>query len=538
VFLPWKWKEFDFFTPAKGTPVKTFLQRFGGLVLGILSGFDRLVFKGKLRQLYSPEGMNCYCAANGVLRKEFKVHAKAVTHQVLQASLVEPAKQLQRFRYLNSSQIDKEQLARAIADEQRLKEGLVAVLQCVEPCWTFDVKSINGLLTVQGEPGKCSFLYHYYRHPEFGWMHVRLQTWFPFEIQVYLNGREWLARQLERDGIRYRRSDNKFLWVEDWPRAQELFTQQLQTSWPTVLDELQRQVHPLHPGHLARLPVAYNWTVFQSEWATDVAFRSRADLERWYQPWVRHAFLNFDSAKVLRFLGRAGRLTGAGPEVHTNREQFFEGTRLKHWVDHNSLKLYDHLNVLRPETTINDPSGFRVYRTAANDPDGPMGWRQLRRGVADLHRRAQVSQAANERYLEALAGVAETKTVKELAEPLCRRVSAPGPQASRQVRALNPLAADDAALLRAISDPKWMVSGVRNRDLVAVLYATPTADPVERRRRSARVTRLLRLLRGHGLLQKVPRTHRYQVSAQARTTILGLLAAADANPEKLTTSAA
>lgn len=518
--------------------MKTFLQQFGGFVLGILSGFDRLVLKGKLRQLYSPEGMNCYCAANGVLRKEFKEQAKEVTQHVLQASLVEQAKQLKRFHYLKSSQIDKEQVARAIADEQKIKEGLVAVLQCVEPCWTFDVKSVNGRLTVQGEPGKCSFLYHYYLHPQFGWMHVRLQTWFPFEIQVYVNGREWLARQLDRDGLRYRRSANKFLWVENWARAQELFTQQLQTSWPTVLDELQRQVHPLHPGHLGRLPVAYNWTVFQSEWATDVAFRSRADLERFYERWIRHAFLNFDSMKVLRFLGGTGRLAGNGPDVHTNLERFFEGTRLKHWVNHNSLKLYDHLNVLRPETTINDPSGFQVYRAAENDPDGPLGWRPLRRGVADLHRRAQVSQAANERYLEALAGVAETKTVKELAQPLCRRVAEPGQTAARKVRALNPLAADDAALLRAISDPKWMVNGVRNRDVVAVLYPTATDDAAERRRRSARVTRLLRLLRGHSLLQKVPRTHRYQMSAQARTTILALLAAADANPEQLTTSAA
>lgn len=515
--------------------MKTFLQRFGGIVLGILSGFDRLVLKGKLRQLYWPDGMNRYCNANGVLYKEFKEHAKRVTQQILQASLIEQAKKLGRFEYLRSSNIDKDKVARGYADKHRVKEGLVCVLQCVEPCWTFDLKSENGLLTVQGEQGKCSNLYHYYQHPQFGWMYVRLQTWFPFEMQVYLNGREWLAQQLKQAGLKYRRSDNKFLWINDWQQAQELFDQQLRTSWPTVLDELQRQVHPLHPGHLGRVPAQYNWTVFQSEWATDVAFRERRDLEKLFTPWLRHAFLNFDSAQVLRFLGRTGRIDKNGTaQVKSNVEQFFEGARVKHWVDHNSLKLYDHLNVLRPETTINNPSGFRVYRTAENDPDGPQGWRVLRRGVADLHRRAQVSQAANERYLEALAGVAETKTVTELAEPLCRPATTPGKKSVRKVRALNPFAPEDNALLRAISDPKWMVNGLRNRDLVAVLYATPSDDPVERRRRSSKVTRLLRLLRGHGLLQKVPKTHRYQVSAEARTTILALLAAGNANPATLT----
>src|SRR6516164_3069265 len=481
----------------------SFLQRFAGVVLGILSGFDRLVFRGRLRRLYCPEGMNHYCNANHVLRKEFKEHARSVSAQVVQASLAE-AKRSERYRYLKSSRIDKDQVARAIATKHAVEEGLVCVLQALESCWTFDVNSVQGVLKVQGEPGKCSFLYHYSVHPQFGWMFVRLQTWFPFEIQVYVNGRDWLARQLDREGLSYRRSDNKFLWVEDWSRAQELFRQQLETSWPTALDELQRAVHPLHPGHLGRFPVSYNWTVFQSEWATDVAFRSRQALEPLYEPWVRHAFLNFDSAKILRFLGRSGRLLGNGPPVHSKAERQFEGARVKHWVDHNSIKLYDHLNVLRSETTINNPNGFRVYRTSESDPDGGLSWMLLRHGVADLHRRAQVSQAANERYLEALAGVAETKSVKELAEPLCRRATAPGQKSPRKVRALNPFAPDDMALLQAISDPKWMVNGLRNRDLVAVLYPTPSDDRMEKRRRSRKVTRLLRLLRSHSLLHKVP----------------------------------
>ena len=78
-----------------------------------------------------------------------------------------------------------------------------------------------------------------------------------------------------------------------------------------------------------------------------------------------------------------------------------------------------------------------------------------------------------------------------------------------------------------------MVTGIRNRDVVAALYKEETKDALEKRRRSARVTRLLRLLRGHGLLHKVPKSHRYQVSAQARTAMVALLAAASANPATL-----
>ena len=135
--------------------MKNFLHRFGDVVLGVFNGFDRLVFRGKLRQLYSKEGMHCYLSANHVLRKDFKEHAKDVTAEVLQASLVAQAKQEDRYQYLNSSRISKDESARVIADKHPVQEGLVCVLQCVEPCWTFDLKKKDGLLTIRGEQGKA-----------------------------------------------------------------------------------------------------------------------------------------------------------------------------------------------------------------------------------------------------------------------------------------------------------------------------------------------------------------------------------------------
>jgi hypothetical protein len=370
---------------------------------------------------------------------------------------------------------------------------------------------------------------------------VRLQLWFPFEMQVGLNGREWLARHMDQVNLKYERSDNKFLWIEDWQRAQQFMDEQLQTDWVRELDLLQKQVHPLHPRHLGALRVPYHWTVFQSEWATDVAFHSEAVLQPLVDRWLRQACLSFDSLDVLRFLGRSQRITKRGPQVQSSYYDRFDGKRIKHWLYENALKLYSHHNVLRPEMTINNPARIQVWRRSENDPQWHPMWRPIRRGVVDLPHRAEVGQQANERYLEALAGLAETGTVKELAEPLTRRV--PEPQgksapSTRQVRGLNPLAAEDAALLAALSDPKWMIQGLRNRDLVAALYPNEAADRTQRRRRSAHVTHLLRLLRAHGLLEKIPGTHRYQVSAEARLQIQALLAVRNANPEELTAKAA
>jgi hypothetical protein len=522
--------------------MQRFLQRFALLVAGTLSGFDRLVFKGKLCTLYSPEGMNCLLRANRVAHKEFKQYAQEVTARVIETSGVPEAKARKRYRYLNSSKIDKEEAAREFLPARGPRTGLVCVLACIEPCWTFDWVTTTDGSTIRGEPGKCLHLYHYYQHPTFGWLYVRLQTWFPFEIQIGLNGREWLARQMDRDQLRYHRHDNKFPWVQDWQRAQQLLDEQLQTDWQHELDALQQQVHPLHPEHLGRMPVQYNWTAFQSEWATDIAFRRQEELEPWFKRWLRQAMLSYDHHDILGFFGRAPSLYRKGRHrIETSVLANFEGKRIKHWVGGNSLKLYHEANVLRPETTINDAEAIRVERPSADNPEGPATRRPMRRSVVDLPRRAAYCQAVNERYLEALAATAETRTVRELVEPLTRRVAELSQKAdrpARYVRGLNPLAELDAALLTALSDPRWMVQGLRNRDLVAALYPTASDDPAERRRRSARVTRLLRLLRGHGLLEKIPGSHYYQIGAEARVRIQAVLACRNANPDQLVGNAA
>ena len=524
--------------------MQSLLHLCAGLVLGVLNGFDRLVFRGHLTRLSYPGGMEWYLNTNRVPFKDFKEHCRAQTERLLQASFAEAKRRGRPIVYLRSASASKEDLARALAAEHQIREGLIAVFKCVEPCSTFYLHRNRQThqLEIQPKVGQCSYLYRYAVHPVFGFMHARVQTWYPFATQVCLNGREWLARQLDQIGTAYERRDNKIAWVEDFARAQELLDQQLQVHWPEVLNSLLKEVHPAHPELLGRMPMDYYWTVYQSEWASDIAFRSAADLQRLYPQWLRHA-MSYASTDVYRFLGR--KLTPDGKiwtrfegEIKSSLTRRAEGVRVKHWVDHNSIKMYDCDRVLRIETTIQDPSDFQVYRPKQGGPEDEKDWRPMRKGIADLHRRAQVSQAANDRYATATAAVQDTTPVRDLAEPLCRRAPAPGKNPQRKVRALNPLAAEDAALLAAVLDPKFTVNGLRNRDLVAMLYRTPPATDQERRQRSSRVTRLIRLLRGHGVLHKVPTTHRYVVSESGRRAATALLAARNANADFLTTNAA
>jgi len=191
---------------------------------------------------------------------------------------------------------------------------------------------------------------------------------------------------------------------------------------------------------LAKLPLPYYWSVYQSEWATDVMFRSPKDLSHIYPSLVHHGIKTFGSSDVMRFLGRSGPCergkvpaTFKGECVSSFKERP-EGVRLKHSLNGNSVKVYDKQGSCCGRDHINNPRQFKVFRTAEGDEKGQPRWLPLRKGVADTHRLAQVADACNDRYLTALASVAADVPLGHLARDLCRPTSWQG----RRARALNP----------------------------------------------------------------------------------------------------
>lgn len=522
--------------------MKSFIERHGSLITGVLHGFDRLVFMGSLRSLVYAPRMMVYLARVGVLIKDFGSWVQDLGDQIKDAAARTARDAGRPLCYLRSSGTSKEDLAREIAQRDGVRSGLIAILTCVEPCRSFDVHPDRAAKTIElvNRPRQCLHVYYYFLHATFGFMHVRLQTWAPYTVRVSINGRAWLARQMDQAGIGYLRRDNCFTWIADVPAAQALMHQQLDVRWDAILDAFVEQVNPIHRPQFQDYGLDYYWSVYQSEWASDLMFRDAADLARLYPRWLRHGMETFASGDVMRFLGRRVPADGQvnprfGGEVISDLKRRPEGVRIKHRVNANSIKLYDKQgSVLRVETTMNHPKDFKVYRHKEGQTGGEPGWHSLRKSVADIGRRAEVSQKANERYLEALAAVDDSRTLRELTEPLCR----PTQWKHQRVRALNPLSPDDAALLAAVIRGEFTINGLRNRDLCGILYVTPAADAKEQRRRSAAVTRKLRMLRAHGLIHKVPHTHRYVVSAQGRLAISALLAAREASAQQLTKQAA
>jgi hypothetical protein len=336
---------------------------------------------------------------------------------------------------------------------------------------------------------------------------------------------------MDKAGLPYRRRENCFVWIKNVERAQRMLDHQLELAWPATLDRIARIVNPAHDQIFDDFAADYYWSAHQSEWATDVMFQSSSALAAIYPSLVRHGMTTFSSPDVMRFLG--GKVHGAFKgEIISDFKDRPEGVRIKHRVGQNSVKLYDKQgSVLRVETTINDPYGMKVFRPKEGDADGPCSWRPMRKGIADLHRRTRISQASNERYLDALASV-DTKT--PLGE-LIKKICAPTEWRGKRVRALRPWSQEDTALFQAVSRGEFAVNGFRNADLQVHLYDQPAASPAEKKRRSARITRLLRMLRAHGLIRKVQASHRYVLTTGGRDLIAGILTTQRVTLEQLQT---
>ncbi|MCF6285077.1 MAG: hypothetical protein L3K26_07795 [Candidatus Hydrogenedentes bacterium] len=521
--------------------MNAFIRKFSGIVKGTLTGFDRIVFKGSILPLMYDEGVKSFCRGRGILNKDYKSWMLKQT-----GKLIDSATQYAETRYdkgithIASSRTRKEELARQRQQKMNIDRGLIGVWSAVESCRSYKAKycAKSGFPQLRGEWSKCKHLYFYFDHEDFGFMNIRLQTWFPYHIQLCLNGREWLRRSLERENIDFVAKGNKFLHIADYEVAQRMLDSQLDTRWAKTMDGFLPTVFPAMEQILGP-HLSYYWTLWQSEWATDLIFPSSKDLSPITNTLLRHAFMTGNSTAILRYLDRP--ITKAGkPHANMNNDvtsrilDFNDGVRVRHWVDHNSVKIYNEGNTLRVETTMNQPSMFKVHRHAQGESeDTPKRRLPLRKGVADIAIRAQVSQDINNRLMEQLATCSSEKPVHKLLDDICKTWKQDG----RRVRALDPTG-KDRALLKAISDPVYCISAISNKPLREKLSGYDEYKNMTDKQRSAKISRQLRLLRDHGLIKKLPKQRKYQLTQKGRELTSTLNALLTASTQQLMNMAA
>ena len=454
--------------------------------------------------------MDGFMTNQGLLLKEFKAFVSAHSERLKQHARAVAEKSGRPYIHLNG-EIRKEEKARAIADADGITEGLICILAAVEACQSFQLVPAPKRPCLIPARRKCLCLYFYFIDPQFGFMHVRIPTWFPFTIQIYLNGHDWLARKLDQHALPYQKLENAFLWIDNPTRAQRFSDKLAQKNWPRILNAFAQRFNLLLSDLLH--PMQYYWIVEQAEYATDVMFTNPSALKPLYQELLKHATLCFSAEDVLTFLGRKlhGRFEG---EVLNQVKKRWPGARVKHRMKENGIKMYDkHGSVLRIETVINHPYEFKGRRKGQE----VLGWFPMAKGVANLYRYAEVSLAANSRYLDALSTVGDPAQAQHHLQKLANPISHNG----RSYRGFNPAAKKDVDLFVAVLRGERAIMGFRNRDILHHLFST-IKDLSALRRLGARVSRLLKLLHLHQLIAKIPRSRRWRVTLKGQS-IMGMV---------------
>ena len=351
-----------------------FIQHHRQDIIGVLHGFDRLRFRGTLRSISHSTGVDKFLGAMGVRYKDYGTFVEGLSAQIKRHAEALAKEKGVPYLYVGSSQESKEAIARKLAQQQGVQQGLVCVLRCVEPCRTFSIRRDpnSDRFRFVSDDRKCLHLYFYYLDREFGLMHLRLATWLPFGIQVCLNGREYLARRMQQAGIGFEQRDNCFTRINDLPQAQAMCDELMDRKWERLLGALARRANPI-PARCKLFD--YYWSLSESEYATDVMFKDEQTLDSLYPALVRHALQCFSCRDLLRYLGRRTQPRCFNGEVYTRLHERREGTCIRHHVEENSIKMYNKQgSVLRVETTINNPRRFKVHRMTTRQGVQSMRW--------------------------------------------------------------------------------------------------------------------------------------------------------------------
>jgi hypothetical protein len=157
-----------------------------GRIVGSLTMYDRMIFKGYLTRLYPIENVRCFLWTQGVEMKDFTAWAKATTERIANNArkvVVDAGRPVISFDHVktrNRAQ-RKDELAKRIAVEDGITEGIVCLISAVESCMSFRVRKslTTHRLEAKRRERKCLHHYLYLIDSEFGFMHVRIQGWIP-----------------------------------------------------------------------------------------------------------------------------------------------------------------------------------------------------------------------------------------------------------------------------------------------------------------------------------------------------------------------
>lgn len=498
------------------------IEKFKDKINGVLETFDRMIINGYILQLCNCRQFLYYLIQNNIKLVDFNKFAQEQTG-ALCSHIDEYIKENGvELKYLTSGKLDKSELAGRTLLENPTRNGLVSAFSIVELCNTMTVKANKETkkLEIVSRPTKCKHYYLYYNDMEFGWMFLKIQTWFPYNVQIYVNGREYLSKLLDKNNIRYEMYHNSFSYIEDFEKSQSIANSILNKKLSDSFDGMVRKINNLLPGIEEVFHHSYYWCIDQCEFATDINFKNRDDLSAIYKTLVETAYFTFSSQDIYSFFGRKIEKIQqfSKGEIVSDLRRRYQGYRIKFKINNNQIKMYDKGNNLRIEVTINNPKDFKILKRETNDETGEVTeakkWTPMGKSVANLYRYVEISKSIINRYINALPEIDEDKLPLKAITSISSRKNISG----RPYSAFNILNNDTLKLFVALSDGAFLINGFNNKLLRRKVF-----DDYDSKRNISKTTRLISKLQAHGVVKKVSKKNRYYLTVNGRKIINSIL---------------
>jgi len=474
-------------------------------VSGVISCFDRLIFTGTMPTICYSQGITSYLYSEGIrifdypkFAEKFRDKIRTNTEEIAKESNIE-------IEFIKKASIRKESVVKKKLATRGNHTGLVCILSAMESCSAYRPwhDKQTGRTYLKGSQSKCLHYYFYFIDEYLGFGYIRVPTWLPMRMQVYVNGHDILARKLDKAGIAYTTIDNAFDSIEDFNKAQELSDNIEIEKIHKRLELLSKKYCPIHTD----FNNTYHWSIMQAEYATDIIFKKQEDLQAIYSDLIATAIHTVSPENIFTFFGKKldSRFKG---EAGNNYNVRIQGSRIKHSIDKNSIKMYDKFGkILRIETTTNDVTFFKHYRKVEHrDGTTSMKNASLKKNIYSLNDLSDLLKASNKRYIEFISAIEN----KEVGRKRLEKVTSSKKDNKRNYKGFNFFDKNDIAILLAILKGEFNISGFRNKNIREIL---PDFN-------ASKVSRLFKRMRVHGLIKSVGKTYKYYITKLGKEVIL------------------
>jgi hypothetical protein len=490
-----------------------FITKYNNDIIGIISCFDRQLYSGSLIQLTYPKGLERHLRANHILLKDFKQYAISLATELKQNAYRLAEQNNAKFIYLKDSKHSNEELVKAIIDQRGTNPGLIAVITNLETDYGFDIQGsrVTNKIELKARRRKCLHIYFYFIDEDYGLCYFRVQTYFPFKVQVYCNGHEKLALDMQKAKIEYTKADNCFSWITNVNKAQELADKINISSFHSKLDYWTNEYVPILKRLSQMWIMKYHWSIKQVEYSTDIIFQSEERLNLLYQQLLNYCNNTVIPEDVMSFLGKrfSGKQSG---RIQTSCKRTYKGFRIKHQCGFLSIKMYNKAgNVLRIELTVNDVTQLRVYRNV-HHKDGSVTKEQaqMEKSIYSLVHIIRFGKADTNRYLDFLSKMEDnSKAISQLSEFTNRKTLN-----NRNYRGFNPLNEQELLIFQVLLNGALIANGFTSKHLKKYL-----SQYVKEQWTTSKISRLLKRLIVFNLIKRLKKSYKYFLTETGRIII-------------------